>query len=171
MVKRAVGLLLASTGVACAAWADTRPGNPLIDALARCQTMVADVERLACMDAAAAKLVAAEKGKDVVVVTRDEVRTTKRALFGLAIDQNAVFGDREAPADRVDRLDTTLAAATATGDRWTLSLAEGGRWRTTEPWINADPKPGMAVEVHRGALGSFVLRAKGATAVRVARVN
>ena len=57
------------------------------------------------------------------------------------------------------------------GDRWSLQLAEGGRWRTTEPWTNAEPKSGMTVEIRRGALGSYILRAKGQTTVRVTRVN
>lgn len=151
--------------------ADRPAANPLIAALARCLPITVDVERLACMDAAAAKLIAAEQAKDLVVVSRDEVKKTKRSLFGLSIDQNAVFAGHEAPADRVDDLDTTLVAASPAGDRWSLVLAEGGNWRTTEPWRNADPKPGMAVEVRRGALGSYILRAKGQTTVRVMRVN
>lgn len=147
------------------------PPNPLIEALARCLDMRIDAERLACTDAAAAKLVAAERSRELVVVSRDEVRKTKKSLFGLAIDENAVFAGREAPADRIDKLETTIRSASPSGDRWVLVLAEGGNWRTTESWTNAQPKPGMAVSIHRGALGSYVLNAKGERAVRVMRVN
>lgn len=146
--------------------------NPLIEALAHCLEITADAERLACTDVAAAKLVAAERSRELVVVSRDEVRKTKRSLFGLAIDENAVFAGRDAPADRIERLETIVAAAAPSGgDRWVLSLAEGGSWRTTEPWTNARPRPGMAVNIHRGALGSYILNAKGERAVRVMRVN
>lgn len=160
-------------GLALAGGAADKPApNPLIEALARCLTIKADAERLACTDVAAAKLVAAERGRELVVVTRDEVRKTKRSLFGLAIDENDVFAGRDAPADRIERLETTLlAAAPGSGDRWSLVLAEGGRWRTTEPWDNANPKPGMAVVIRQGAMGSYMLSAKGQRSVRVMRVN
>ncbi len=159
-------------GMALAGAADKPAPNPLIEALAHCLEIKVDAERLACTDVAAAKLVAAERSRQVVVVSSDEVRKTKRSLFGLAIDENAVFAGREAPADRIERLETTVTAASPSGgDRWSLLLAEGGRWRTTEPWTNADPKTGMAVSIHRGALGSYVLNSKGQRSVRVMRVN
>ena len=152
--------------------ADKPNANPLIEALAQCLTIKADAERLACTDVAAAKLIAAERGRELVVVTRDEVRKTKRSLFGLAIDENDVFAGREAPADRIERLETTIAAAAPTGmERWSLVLAEGGRWRTTEAWDYASPKPGMTVVVRKAAMGSYVLDAKGQRSVRVMRVN
>ncbi len=165
-----VTTMMFASGAAIGA-SDTPMGSPLIAALAHCTTIRSDAERLACMDAATAKLVTAERARDVVVVSRDEVKKTKRSLFGLSIDQNAVFTGHDAPADRVEDLDTTLIAASPNGDRWSLALAEGGHWRTTEPWRNADPKPGMAVEIRHGALGSYVLRAKGQTTVRVMRIN
>lgn len=148
------------------------PANALVDALARCLAIRADAERLSCTDEAAAKLIAATRDRSVIVVTRDEVRRTKRSLYGLTIDENDVFAGREAPADRVDRLETTLTSAAPGGmDRWSLVLAEGGRWRTTEAWEYANPKPGMAVVIERGAMGSYRLSAKGQRAVRVIRVN
>ena len=158
-------------GIALTA-ADVPATNPLIAALARCLTIGAAAERLACTDVAAARLVAAERERTLVIVTRDEVRKTKRSLFGLAVDENDVFAGREAPADRIERLDTTIAAAVPTGmERWSLVLAEGGRWRTTEPWDYANPKPGMAVVIRKAAMGSYMLSAKGQRPVRVARVN
>lgn len=159
-------------GAMLAGGADKPAPNPLIAALAKCLEIRADAERLACTDAAAAKLVAAERGGELVAVTREEVKKTKRSLFGLSVDENDVFAGREAAADRIERLETTLVAAAPTGvDRWSLVLTEGGRWRTTEPWSYANPKPGMAVVIHKGAMGSYVLNAKGSRAVRVMRVN
>lgn len=147
------------------------PRNPLVDAIAACLDKRVDAERLACMDSAAAALVAAERARDVVVVTREDVLRTRRSLFGLAIDQNRVVAGADA-VERIERLETTIAGASNVGyDRWVLQLAEGGRWRTTEPWPYAAPRAGMAVEIHPGALGSFVLRAPGQRVVKVMRVN
>lgn len=166
-------MLVVMIGAALAAGAaDSPKTNPLIEALARCPAITADAERLACFDAAAARLVAAERARELVVVSKDEVKKTRRSLFGLAIDENDVFAGRDAPADRIDRLETTIAGAGPVGgDKWSLVLTEGGRWRTTEGWANARPKPGMAVTIKRGPLGSYMLSAKGERAVKVLRVN
>jgi hypothetical protein len=143
---------------------------PLMAALAACQERRVDAERLACFDAAVARLVTAERARDVVVVTREEVVRTRRSLFGLAIDQNQVLPGSS--AERIERLQTTVGSAANVGyDRWVLNLAEGGRWRTTEPWTYARPTAGMAVEIRPGAMGSFVLRAPGQRAVKVQRIN
>lgn len=166
-----VGWLVIAAGL-MAAGQDKPPPNPLVEALARCLEIKEDAERLRCTDVAAARLVAAEQARELVVVSRDEVKRTKRSLFGLGIDENRVFAGREAPADRVDRLETTITSATPSErDRWTLVLVDGGRWRTSEPWPDARPRPGAAVVVRRGPLGSYVLTTKGERAVRVTRVN
>lgn len=160
-------------GAALASAGDDRPKpNPLIEALARCPAIAVDAERLACFDAAAARLVAAERSRELVIVSKDEVKKTRRSLFGLAIDENDVFAGRDAPADRIDRLETTIVAAAPIGyGRWSLVLAEGGRWRTTDAWDNANPKAGMAVLIKHGALGSYLLTAKGVRPVKVMRIN
>lgn len=164
-----VAAALASTG---ASGAERRAPNPLVDALAACLATSDNAQRLACFDAAAAKLVAAERARDVVVVTREDVARTRRSLFGLTVDPDAAIPGGDTAVDRIDHLETTITAATRVGnDQWALTLAEGGRWRTTEAWVNGDPKAGLAVEVRRAALGSYMLRARGQRTVRVMRVN
>ena len=156
---------------ALAVGADKPAPNPFIAALARCLEIEADGERLACTDAAAARLVAAERAGDMVAVSREDVRKTKRSLFGLPIDGSDIFAEREPAATRIDRLETTVAASAPTGyERWSLVLAEGGRWRTTEPWPYFNPKPGTAVVIQRAPMGGYVLTAKSAR-VRVVRVD
>ena len=176
-------VLLGMAASAAAMAADKRP-NPLIDALAACLPIRGiaaaaihsqqddDARRLACTDVAAARLVEAARARDVVIVTKDDVKRTRRSLFGLSIDQNDVFPGQGATVERVNRLDTAIANAIATGnDRWTLVLQEGGRWQTTEAWTFGEPKAGMAVEIRRGALGGYMMRAAGQRTVRVQRVN
>lgn len=155
-----------------AAPAQERQANPLVEALAACLPIRADAARLACMDAAAGRLVAAARADDVVVVTKEEVKTSRRSLFGLSINEDDAFPGRAATVERIDRLDTTIANAVPLGrGRWTLVLTEGGRWQTTEDWEYGDPRAGMAVEIRRGALGSYRLSAKGQRVVRVQRIN
>lgn len=153
--------------------ADDRPAsNPMVEALAACLDVRADPDRLACLDASARRLVAAERTRDLVMVTREELVRARRSLFGLSVDETDVLPGQGAAAARMEQLDTTVTAAVATGnDRWTLLLAEGGRWRTTEPWSYGEPRVGMAVAIRRAAMGSFILRSKGQRAVKVLRIN
>jgi hypothetical protein len=153
--------------------AQTPPANTMMGALRTCLAIADDAQRLACTDRAARTLVDAEQRRDIVIVARDEIRKSRKSLFGLNLGSGDLFAGRDTPAERIEALDTTVQAATRERyDRWTLTLAEGGRWATTEAWVgDLDPKPGMAVSIHRAALGSYVLRAKGFRAVKVQRVN
>ena len=148
--------------------------NPLVEALAACLAIREDARRLACTDDAAAKLVAAEHAHDVVTVDRAEVHRARRSLFGLdASSAGDVLAAHLPAADRIDRLETTLAAsAPVANGRWTLTLAEGGRWQTVEAWEPlAALHPGDAAVIHAGALGSYVLKLAGQRVVRVKRVG
>lgn len=148
-------------------------GNPLVDALARCLEIREDAARLACSDAAARKLVDAERARELVVVDRDQVKRTRRSLFGLSLGSADPITGRDEPTERIEMLDTTIQAfGSERGGRWTMTLAEGGRWQTTEDWGGgAAPRRGAAVTVRRAALGSYMLKMPGARAVRVMRVN
>lgn len=56
--------------------------------------------------------------------------------------------------------------------RWLLTLAEGGRWHTTEPWGGGTtPRPGNKVLLKRPALGSYTMRVAGSRLVHAVRVN
>ena len=155
--------------------ADDRPPatNPLVAALAACLAIRDDARRLACTDVAAAKLVAAERLHDVATVDRAEVHRARRSLFGLGAGGSDVPAARLPAAERVDRLETTLASAVAVANgRWALTLAEGGRWQTVEAWEPlAALRPGAAVTIHAGALGSYVLKLAGQRVVRVRRIG
>jgi len=157
-----------------AAVADRRPDNALVAELERCLAVADDGARLACHDAAARRLVDAARTRDLVVVDREQVKRTRRSLFGLNLgDADPITGKPEAEAERIETLDTVVRGfAPQPGGRWLLTLAEGGRWQTTEQWSGgSEPERDAKVTVRRGALGSYLLKMDGARAVRVRRVN
>lgn len=151
----------------------SRSGDGQMDELAACLRIAQDAARLTCLDGAARRLVMAVDKKDLVVVEREQIRRTRRSLFGLTLDSGDVFAGQDAPADRIEQLDTTLRSIRReANERWTLTLAEGGRWQTSEAWLgDVNPAEGMVVSIHRAALGSYLLKAKGMRAVKVRRVN
>lgn len=150
----------------------TQDTNPFVREVARCLEVRDDAARLACHDAAARQLVNAARTRDVIVVDKEQVRRTRRSLFGLSLGGGDLTG-RDAPAERIEALDTSIAGIRAErGGRWLLTLAEGGRWQTTEEWGGGgEPRADAKVTVRRRALGSYVLKMEGARAVRVQRVN
>lgn len=157
-------------------WAkdDLRPGNPLVAALARCLDIRENAERLACTDVAARALVDAERTQEVVVIDKERAKRTRRSLFGIALGgADPITGRDETRAERIEQLDTDVAGVRSEANgRWLLTLVEGGRWRTTEPWDGGTvPRPGDKVLVKRAALGSYTMRLAGARLVRVIRVN
>ncbi|OYW44245.1 MAG: hypothetical protein B7Z08_12510 [Sphingomonadales bacterium 32-68-7] len=54
-----------------------------------------------------------------------------------------------------------------------LTLADGGQWEFTDeaPLAYDPPRVGAAVELRRGALGSFMLEYAGQPSIRVKRVR
>lgn len=145
--------------------------DPLVDAVARCLTVTARDARLACLDTAARALVDGVERREIAVVRREEVQRVRRSLFG--IDGTPGNEPSGAIVERLEALDTTVVAATRGGnDQWTVRLAEGGRWQTTEAWlVGREPKPGVAASIRRGALGAYILKIGNERAVRVRRIN
>ena len=151
---------------------DTSAG--LIADLERCLAIAADTERLACTDAAARRLVDASKRREVVVVDREEVKKTRRSLFGFQLPRIGLFG-RDGPDDGqdVDRAEMPIARVTPVGyGKVTFTLEDGARWTTTEGWSEAIlPRPGAVLIIKRGAIGSYMVSVKGSRAVRAMRIG
>lgn len=154
-----------------AAVAASTTADPLVDAVARCLTIAQADARLACLDPAARTLVGGVERREIAVVRREEVQRVRRSLFG--IDGAPASEPSGAIAERLETLDTTVVTAVRGGnDQWTVRLAEGGRWQTTEAWlVGREPKPGVAASIRRGSLGAYVLKIGNERAVRVRRIN
>ena len=166
---------------AAAAAAQEPPAAPqrpeVFEALVRCRAITEDVARLQCFDAAAANLQQAAERRDVVLVDRQQVRQTRRRLFGLPIPSlGDIFGggggdDDEEDEDEVNFIESTVASAHQAGyGRWVVRLQDGSTWAQTdnEP-LASRPRTGQPVRVERGALGSYRMRVNNQPAIRVQR--
>lgn len=144
----------------------------VLDELVRCRTIAAPTERLACFDAAATALDAAERAGDVVVVDRDQMRDTRRRLFGLSLPDVPIFERGERP-EQVETIDTTVVSARQRPlGAWIFELADGSVWEQIDnERINASVRPGSPVHIRRAAMGSFLLSVNGARSVRASRVR
>jgi len=152
--------------------AERRPQT--FEALVHCRTIADSAARLQCYDTAAAALEQAAERRDLVVVDRAQVRESRRLLFGLALPHLPIFGggDNDRDDQEITQIDSTVASAVRNDlGQWQVRLQDGGTWIQTDfnPLALA-PRPGQPVSVHRGALGSYMMRVNRQPGVRVRRV-
>ncbi len=157
---------------------ETPPPRPeSFEALVRCRAVTDDAARLACFDAAAAALQAAQERRDVVVVDRQQVREGRRRLFGLALPRIPSCGggdaDEENDQDAVRSLESTVSAVTTTGyGQYQVTLADNSVWvQIDNNMLAVPPRAGHHIVINRGALGSFMMRVNNQPGIRVRRVR
>ena len=157
------------------AWAQ-EGRTPALSRVVECRSIREDAARLACYDAQVGALDAAEHDKQVVVMDREQIRRTRRSLFGLTLPSLSFLGggDKDKAAqEEAATLETTIARASRGPDgKWVLVLADGARWRQSDTRdIPRDPRAGMPIVIRRAALGSYLGKIDGQIAVRMERVN
>ncbi len=161
-------VLLVAGGVAAAK--DT-PESPLVSALVACKAEAEDAKRLACYDRTAGALADATAKGQIAVVNREDVRQTRRALFGFVMPKLPFFSDDDSASDTPDVIDSTAVSVRAEKYGMFTVVIEGGAvWRTSEV-VRRDPKPGSTVRLKRGKVGGFFMGFDGGIAVRASRVG
>lgn len=146
-------------------------GRPaMLEALTQCRTIAGGPERLACYDAAVGALDAAERAGELVVVDREQVRESRRRLFGFSVPSIPLLERGETP-EEIDNLATTITSARQAPDgKWVLELADGSVWRQIDSTrVNTSTRPGTPVQIRRAALGSYFLSVNGARSMRARR--
>jgi hypothetical protein len=176
---RRLGLFLA---VSALAWAsagsaedtdgDSVPSSDYISQLKACRDIAANDQRLACFDTAVSAMVAATDSGEVSIVDREDVRETRRSLFGFTMPKGGIFGSSD------DDEDTSMLESTITdvrrlgGDTYVITIAEGSKWQMSNvPMRLRTPRAGDAVVFKKAALGSYFIRIAGQTGVKGRRIE
>ncbi len=145
-----------------------------IKALAACRALTDDAQRLACFDREAGALVQSVESKQTVVLDQQEVRKTRRSLFGFTLPRLPFFNDdKDDGKDEPEftEIETPIKTVQSTGyGRFRFTVDDGAVWQTTEG-INAFPKPGQTVTIKKGLMGSYFIRFEGARSVKGMRVG
>jgi hypothetical protein len=145
-------------------------GSALVRALAACRGMSDSVQRLACYDAAAGRLEAAERTGEVVVVDREQARAARRQAFGLSLPSLNIL-NRGVSDDELNRLSLVVDRASQAGDgKWIVRTQDGQVWRQIDTTkMPKEPRRGSKAEVRRAAVGSYFMNIDGQRALRVRR--
>ncbi|MBN8832142.1 MAG: hypothetical protein J0G94_16335 [Sphingomonadales bacterium] len=170
-IALATGLILPAAATASSkSGTDGGALRPLLD----CRQIGSAQDRLACFDRESAALDQANERKEITVLDKEEVRKTRRSLFGFSLRGVPLLGgddDENAPAE-AKSMKATIASARSLGHgRWQFELEDGGTWTTLEPVTGRLPAAGKPVEIKRAALGSYLGNIDGDRAVRMRRVN
>ncbi len=150
--------------------------NGYLESLKACQRLSEPGARLSCFDSAAATMVEASEAGDMKIVDRQDVRETRRKLFGFSLPDLGIFGggdDKQDEEDEFEQIETTIAAVSgshATG--YLLRTAEGAVWRIDDvPRRLLTPEVGDKLLIKNGALTSFFLRINDRGGVKGVRVR
>lgn len=177
---RLVAGLGASLMVACAVpvLAQDEPQNPVadvsddyLDGLKACQQISDDAQRLACFDQAVGRIVTAEEAGDVQVVDREDVRQTRRSLFGFSLPNLGIFGGGD---DEEEELFTTTIESVRYSGRGQVrfTTAEGAVWEMSNvPRRMRQIRAGNSVEFKEASLGYYFVRIEGQTGIKGRRVQ
>jgi len=136
-----------------------------------CRSIQDNTQRLACFDRETAAVDQAINTREMVLIDKQRVTQTKRALFGFSIpDFGGLFGGG---GDEVKEISSTVVSASQMGYLgWTIKLADGSTWVQTEDvQLGLEPRKGDKVVVRRGTLGAFFLRVAGQPGFKVKRIG
>jgi hypothetical protein len=153
---------------------DEKSESSYVTALRACQGKTDAAERLA----AVGSIVSASSEGEVTVVDREDVRQTRRKLFGFALPDLGIFGgnsDKEDPAqaEEFTALQTTIAAVRSGAEgTYIITTEEGAEWQLSEvPARLLRPRVGQPIEIRAAALSSYFLRINGQKGVKGRRVR
>lgn len=152
--------------------------RPLLD----CRKIGDTAERLSCFDRESAALDEADRKKELTVMDKEDVRKTRRSLFGLNLSGLPFLGDgeddndvkkTEAEKEAASSITAKVASVRALGNgKWAFDLDDGAHWVTTEAITYREPETGGTVVIKKGMVGGYRASFDGSTRlVRVRRVN
>lgn len=168
-VLAATALLVATAGAA------EKPRNrpELFNKVIDCRSITENAQRLACYDQTVGALEAAEQRKDVVVVDREQMRETRKSLFGFTLPKIGLFGGGKEEVDEEDvsEIQTSIGSVRQiASDRWSLVLPDAGTWETMTP-VKYEPRAGQKIRISKALMGSYLGSFGSNKGVRFRRVD
>jgi hypothetical protein len=141
--------------------------------LAQCRASPDDAQRLACFDREVAAFDAAVKERKVAVIDQEDIRKTRRSLFGIALPRIKLFGDADDATPEIKEV-TAVIKSTSQGEmgRIVFTLEDGAVWAQTDDYpVFYNVKPGQKVTIKRASFGSYFADFEKTVTVRAKRLR
>lgn len=168
-----LGLGLAG-GLAAMAQPAFQSSAALVEGLRSCRAVAATDERATCYDEKVGALLGAVDSGDVRLIDREQVRQTKRQLFGITMPDIEIFkGEGKEDAELSELFETTIASGRQTGPgTWRFTTAESAVWEINNPPRKIAPiQPGDKVVFKKASLGYYFIRINGQIGVKGRRIG
>ncbi len=175
VIAAVAACLFVPTGASAQPSGDTDPPRPqAVTRVFDCRALQPAAERLACYDREVAALQTAEAAREVVVYDREQVRRTRRSLFGITLPNLDIFGggdDREPEGEGFTQIESTIRSITQDGrGRYMVTLEDGARWAQIDNReLSVTPRAGQSIRIRQAAMGSYLANIGGNVAIRVRR--
>lgn len=142
-----------------------------VENLKACQTLTDDMARLACFDSAVGAILAANEAGDVQVIDKEDVRETRRSLFGFSLPNIGLFGGDDDEED--EQFETTIASVRYVGrNSARFTTSEGAVWELNNiPARLRTIEAGNRVVFKKASMGYFFVRIAGQTGIKGRRVE
>jgi hypothetical protein len=136
-----------------------------------CRQIADDVERLKCYDETVGKLATAQANREVYVADKEEVKKSRKGLFGFTLSDIGIFGG-DGETDKIDAIEATIKSVREAAGKYTFVLDDGAVWAQTEAgYVGLTPKPGQKIAIKRAAMGSYMGRVENGRTIRMKRIN
>lgn len=169
------GLALSFGSMAAAQDSEAGETPDFLAKLKECQAIVEDTVRLACFDGSVNAMIAANEAGQVQIVDQEDVRQTRRQLFGLSVPEIGILkgkDDKESKEAR-ELLETSITSARYfSRKRVRFTTEEDAVWEINNAPRRLRPiKPGDAVIFKKASLGTYFIRINGQMGVKGKRVQ
>ena len=164
-------LLLIAAATPAAAQDSGQQAQPrALSQVFECRQIAASEERLACYDRQVTALQAATSGGEVLAYDREQIRRTRRSLFGISLPNLSIFGGGD-DEDGVTQIESTIRGLRQDAyGKYTFILEDGQRWvQIDSREMRSEPRVGQPIRIRRAMMGSFLANVNNQLAIRVRR--
>jgi hypothetical protein len=161
-----------AAAVAQEAVSDPGKTPEVVERLFDCRTIEDSGERLACFDREIDSVLKAQESKELVITDREQIKETRRGLFGFSLPKIGLFGGED-DDDEVNEIVAKISEARRTRNgRYMIVLEDGARWMQSDnTTVLRDIEPGEEITIKTAAFGSYMAKVGGRRAFRIKRMN
>lgn len=129
-------------------------------------------QRLTCYDRNVQAMKAAQKSAQLFIASEDQIKESRRGLFGLTLPGLKIFGGATGDYEEVKEIDGVIASVRETSAGYIFTLADGAVWAQSENlYLGMTPRKGQKIVIRKAALGSYMGKLEGGVGFRIKRLN